>query len=52
LNMINLSYNEWAFIIDNFDDVLRNIEVIRFDDIKIPSSIIEKLKRWNGNVLI
>ena len=51
MNFGNVTKSERDFLLENFDDVLRNTEVIIidqeiFDDKKI------QLERWSGNVII
>lgn len=51
LNLVRLTDLEKNFILENLQDVLRNLEVI-----KVPSSIFKIYKlffeTWNGNVII
>jgi hypothetical protein len=51
VNFNNLSKNEKSFLLDNFDDVLRNTEVVIIDQ-EIFDDKKDQLDRWSGNVII
>ncbi len=51
VNFNNLSIKEKDFLVENFDDVLRNTEVVVINQ-DIFESKKEMLDRWSGNVVI
>lgn len=51
INFNNLSNSEKGFLLNNFDDVLRNTEVVIIDQ-EIFDDKKEMLDRWSGNVII
>ena len=51
VNFSNLTKLEKEFLLENFDDVLRNTEVIIIDQEIFDSKKIQ-LDRWSGNVII
>jgi hypothetical protein len=51
VNFNNLSTGEKSFLLDNFDDVLRNTEVVIIDQ-EIFDEKKDQLDRWSGNVII
>lgn len=51
VNFNNLSTSEKSFLLDNFDDVLRNTEVVIIDQ-EIFDDKKDQLDRWSGNVII
>lgn len=53
LNLMLLTSSEYKYVIDNIDDILYNVEVM-----KMNKSMLDKLKEkiedfgWNGNIII
>lgn len=52
LNYHNLNAIEQNFVRDNLNDVLKNLEVIYLKRSLLEENWTEKLKYWNGNILV